>query len=1152
MAGIIKRQILKHLSRFTKNLSPEQIHLSTLRGEGQLTDLQLDEEALQNMLDLPTWLAIKRVYCNHARIQVQWTKLKTHPICLMLDKVEIEMKTCENPRPPNGSSPIALASGQNEYGFAEKVVEGILLDVGCVTIKIESHTFQASLQLWQLQCYSVSPNWQKSDLRFTRITHPERGEVLTFKQVTWQTLRIEADASESCEDHRSTPLRLLTNGGRLHIALKRRVKDCLVLSSKLSFILDDLLWVLTDSQLGALLSYSKSLSEIVQKSVRQRKEAGGGQVPSSPTVSTVRSLTSPQPLRPSSLGQYFDRFEVKETSYHLLLSKLDLHICDESRTRGTVSGGAIQLTLCRITLDYYPSHIAGQSCSHWHRVSSAMGTCEQWIQAIAEERKGREEISVTAQGHASPLKQGHSTRGPSDPIVHYRSVLVRVDDMHIHQVSSSGQTPQKPPLLSCGHIPTACSAVHLQYTEYYCLPGESFPVPSPALYIQLHGLLLSLATPSILWLNLFMVDLYDHLQQLSSVSSAQNEEAHRDIRLDGFNLKFSVPVPSPPYSPPERPSSVCAQLSTVTLTNTRQAPGSSLDLLQCTFRTFAAQPNFHWPQGPLHPVFISHAYPSSSSLSSTLWSLYSSGLSVYFEGINPKHQDFLNPIQFTAWACFLRPEHQLHVLVSVDNEVTLQLNHYQYLTLIRTHDHLQNLVDNLQSFDLAIPPLPPILVCVGILISEVSLSLLLPDYTSLGTLPKLRDSERSSLGLDMAEVGIENKETLGASPTEDEKGPDTSHGMEACRVSMDNTMQQRLFYQDNLHKILHVEEQAQMKKMAQDCLQGKELVYDSLLSTLGVSRETISLGKDRIQRFLKDTRHKENEHSECHPNAPLTRVQSQQSLDAASVEGFDAVSLDSEASDSFIFLLDSDSHLSSRETEGNVETEPDDASKTTKGPEPHQILLVTLNNLTSLCHFRGDGTSVSFEAMHVSCGPRLENNMDYMATASLSPTSPPCVTLNFDLGPSAAYLSPLALHNGFLQLRIQNFCSELPISSLTHIGPFLEDEQPTDILPMTIRITNSRIVLRDDGPRLYPSAFIPEPVTLAIENLRVQRNEDGIFCITGDGDKELHKEDPSLASESKEELQKKLLATQAKLKQQEEQVHRLLQELWKYNPNFHL
>lgn len=44
--------------------------MSTLKGEGQLTNLELDEEVLQNVLELPTWLAITRVYCNRASIRV--------------------------------------------------------------------------------------------------------------------------------------------------------------------------------------------------------------------------------------------------------------------------------------------------------------------------------------------------------------------------------------------------------------------------------------------------------------------------------------------------------------------------------------------------------------------------------------------------------------------------------------------------------------------------------------------------------------------------------------------------------------------------------------------------------------------------------------------------------------------------------------------------------------------------------------------------------------------------------------------------------------------------------------------------------------------------------------------------------------------------
>lgn len=59
--------------RFAKNLSPDKINLSTLKGEGQLTNLELDEEVLQSLLDLPTWLAINRVCCNKAAIRVSDT-----------------------------------------------------------------------------------------------------------------------------------------------------------------------------------------------------------------------------------------------------------------------------------------------------------------------------------------------------------------------------------------------------------------------------------------------------------------------------------------------------------------------------------------------------------------------------------------------------------------------------------------------------------------------------------------------------------------------------------------------------------------------------------------------------------------------------------------------------------------------------------------------------------------------------------------------------------------------------------------------------------------------------------------------------------------------------------------------------------------------
>lgn len=56
--------------RFTKNLSPDKINLSTLKGEGELSNLELDEAVLMELLDLPTWMKLSKAVCNRLSIKV--------------------------------------------------------------------------------------------------------------------------------------------------------------------------------------------------------------------------------------------------------------------------------------------------------------------------------------------------------------------------------------------------------------------------------------------------------------------------------------------------------------------------------------------------------------------------------------------------------------------------------------------------------------------------------------------------------------------------------------------------------------------------------------------------------------------------------------------------------------------------------------------------------------------------------------------------------------------------------------------------------------------------------------------------------------------------------------------------------------------------
>lgn len=133
-------------------------------------------------------------------------------------------------------------------------------------------TLNCYFQISKIRVDSKSPRWLPADLTQTRLKDMKEGLILIFKELTWQTVRIEAS---STMDKTLTPLRLLTNQARCRITIKKSLTDCSILSSRLVLILDDLLWVFTDSQLKAALHFMDSLGNLIKTStqVTQKKKA---------------------------------------------------------------------------------------------------------------------------------------------------------------------------------------------------------------------------------------------------------------------------------------------------------------------------------------------------------------------------------------------------------------------------------------------------------------------------------------------------------------------------------------------------------------------------------------------------------------------------------------------------------------------------------------------------------------------------------------------------------------------------------------------------------------------------------------------------------------------------------------------------------------
>uniref|UniRef100_T1GHY4 Uncharacterized protein n=1 Tax=Megaselia scalaris TaxID=36166 RepID=T1GHY4_MEGSC len=412
---------------YMKNLSPDKINFSTLRGEGQLSNLELDENVLTDLLELPTWLRLKSAWCNHVSFRISWTKLKSVPITLELDEVNIVVETCaSNTRDPSSSPGLQIQSSQGRYSFIHKVIDGITILVNNVNIKFLSPAFTASVQMARIRVESKTPKWNTADLRYTRLKNPQKGIILIFKELSWQTVRIEAS---STQDTTLTPLRLLTNQARCRITIRKRASDC-----------NDLLWVLTDSQLKAALHFVDSLAGLIKEATKTtQKNKAQRKLETLPEFQAQKDQSAPigqhQFANMTPAQKMFNAFDVRETSYHFFSQRIDLHLCDDegdgrSMYPDLAKGGALQISVQAFQVDFYPYHLASTDRAHWAKYKESAASPALWLKDSL--KAFQDSVLNLYQPNRSSVQ--HAPLERSSPIVPPKS------STNNSQQSSSGQS----------------------------------------------------------------------------------------------------------------------------------------------------------------------------------------------------------------------------------------------------------------------------------------------------------------------------------------------------------------------------------------------------------------------------------------------------------------------------------------------------------------------------------------------------------------------------------------------------------------------------------------------------------------------------------------------------------------------------------------
>lgn len=594
MASWAKNQIAKQLAKFAKNLDPSSLSLKFFKGEGELTNLELDETVLSDILEFPPWLQLTKVVCNRISAKVPWTSLKSDPIRLILDCVDVEIVASETAREKSANLPVFGAKANakpTKYGFSEKVVDGMYVSINTLLVSFKSLGFKASVSISHIIVQSTMPDWKQSNnLRQTRIKDDERDEVLNFKEIRWGTMKVNADAAYKAESKEipSTPLRLITNNSAIRLVIKKRMSDCSMLASKLIVILDDILWVLTRSQILKLSSFIHYLIKLRRKFLPIAHQSATLQQKPDETNPSLAAASSSN--YSASHNQVFSAYDLLETSIHLRTQRVDLHLCDDSALDGNQPkkngahkgknygydepGAALQISLVNISLDHCPYHMVGTKRTAVKSDDEVSYNRKRWATQLMnnfQETEGKH--WAPKRNTASLLRQ--NVKKQRRYVMYESCFVVNCQDFDIMQVTTSRTLEPKPFLSSEKEslfLPKEVSALHVDHTTYYYTEDETLLVPAPNVYLQVNPVQLIFDPLTCVWMNRFAQSVITGLDWTKEFMSREvGFVEHINIRVEALMPKVVLPFENDPNLPhgDERPTKMQLQISQAVISNCR-------------------------------------------------------------------------------------------------------------------------------------------------------------------------------------------------------------------------------------------------------------------------------------------------------------------------------------------------------------------------------------------------------------------------------------------------------------------------------------------------------------------------------------------------------------------------------------------------------
>ncbi|GAB4846211.1 hypothetical protein Ancab_025207 [Ancistrocladus abbreviatus] len=205
MESILARALEYTLKYWLKSFSRDQFKLHGRTA--QLSKLDINGDALHSSLGLPPALNVASAKVGKLEIVLpSMSYVQVEPIVVQIDRLDLVLEENSDPDACSSSSstqPSSSSGRGSGYGFADKIADGMTLQVQTVNLLLETRggarreggaTWtppMASVTIRNLILYTTNENWQVVNLKEARDFSSNKHYIYVFKKLEWESLSID-------------------------------------------------------------------------------------------------------------------------------------------------------------------------------------------------------------------------------------------------------------------------------------------------------------------------------------------------------------------------------------------------------------------------------------------------------------------------------------------------------------------------------------------------------------------------------------------------------------------------------------------------------------------------------------------------------------------------------------------------------------------------------------------------------------------------------------------------------------------------------------------------------------------------------------------------------------------------------------------------